>query len=241
MAASETIHQKDTLPLWKALIQDNAPITLRPLDQSHAWTATASDVRTRKRKLYLVIENLPPLRSTLVDTPDSRLGLEFTDRNNVPHRCEVDGFRLNRKDIWLQIPATIERYQRRKIFRLEAPSGSELSLNIKGIDCSLLLIDVSISGALGLMTHLSSKPDSPILGRQGQTIADAVLIFPTHSGPERILISECTIRRLETHAVTGKMQYALEFTAIDECNEELLTKMIYKFQREYLRRRRKTR
>lgn len=241
MAASETIRREDTLPLWKSLKQDKTPLTLRPLDESRHWSAVAIDLRTRRRSLYLVIADNQALRSTLIDSPEIELSMAFTDRNNVPHACEIRRHRLTKSDIWLEIPETIERYQRRKIFRLEAPSGSELKLNIGGEAHSLLLIDVSINGALGLLSHLKPALEIPAPGRQGETIENAVLIFQTKSGPRRVHIAECTIRRLEPHDATGKMQYALEFTAIDEKNEQLLTKMIYEFQREYLRRRHRNR
>ena len=241
MAASEKIRREDTLSLWKTLKQDKTPITLSPPDESTRWSVIASDVRTKRRRLYLVINDHQSLRTELKDSPDMHLSMSFTDRNNVPHSCHITHVRLTRSDIWLEIPDTIESYQRRKIFRLEAPSGSELSLNIGGKDYSLLLIDVSINGALGLMSHMKLQPETPTLGQQGETIADAVLVFQTSSGPQRVHIAECTIRRLEPHEATGRMQYALEFTAIDDDNEQLLTKMIYDFQREYLRRRRQTR
>ena len=241
MATSEKIRREDTLSLWKTLKQDKTPITLSLLDKSAQWSVTANDVRTKRRRLYLVMDDNQSLRSELKDSPDLRLSMSFTDRNNVPHRCDISSCRLNRSGIWLEIPETIERYQRRKIFRIEAPSGSELSLNIGGKDYSLLLIDVSINGALGLMSHMKSWSDAPALGQQGETLADAVLVFKTRSGPQRVHIAECTIRRLEPHEATGKMQYGLEFTAIDEDNEQLLTKMIYEFQREYLRRRHRNR
>ena len=241
MPGSETIQRENTLALWKALKQDNAALRLRSAGESGSWQAVVVDVRTRKRKLYLIVKPSEQLCAALTGSTEARLLLEFTDRNKVPYSCEIDDFKLTESDIWLAIPETIERHQRRKIFRLEAPSGSELSLNIKGVDCTLLLIDVSINGALGLMSHLNPRGERSILGQQGQTIPDAVLIFPSCTGTRRILISECTIRRLEPHATTGKMQYALEFTAIDENNEQLLTKLIYEYQREYLRRRRKTR
>jgi hypothetical protein len=223
------------------LKQDKTPLTLRPLDESHQWSVVATDLRTRRRSLYLVIADNESLRSTLKDFPDIELSLAFTDRNNVPHTCDIDRHRLTKSDIWLEIPETIERYQRRKIFRLEAPSGSELNLTIEGETYSLLLIDVSINGALGLVSHLKPALEAPPPGRLGETIENAVLIFQTKTGPRRVHIAECTIRRLEPHVATGKMQYALEFTAIDEENEQLLTKMIYEFQRDYLRRRHRNR
>lgn len=241
MAGSETIRREDTLSIWKALKHDNAPLTLSPLEGVGRWTAVVSDIRTKRRKLYLVIRDSDALRSALRDSPDMRMALAFTDRNSVPHSCEIHHHKLTKSDIWLELPETIERHQRRRIFRLEAPSGSELNLNIGGEDYSLLLIDVSINGALGLLSHIKPQPDASALARQGETISNAVLVFQTKSGPQRIQIAECTVRRLEPHQASGKMQYGLEFTAIDEENEQQLTEMIYEFQREYLRRRRQNR
>ena len=241
MAAAEKIRREDSLPLWKTLKQDKTPVFLSRMDETAQWSVVAGDVRAKRRRLYLIIADNHDLRSVLRNSPDIRLFMSFTDRNNVPHSCHISHHRLAKSEIWLEIPETIERYQRRKIFRLEAPSGSELSLNIGDEDYSLLLIDVSINGALGLMSHMKPGSETPVLGRQGETIADAVLVFQTKSGPQRVHIAECTIRRLEPHEATGKMQYALEFTAIDDDNEQLLTKIIYECQREYLRRRHRNR
>jgi c-di-GMP-binding flagellar brake protein YcgR len=241
MTASETIPREESLALLKSLIQDRTPLILKAPDGSRQWQLLAREIRTRRRRRYLVVEDNEALRSALADTAWGKMTVSFTDRNNVPHTCEIEHHRLAKMTIWLEIPETIERHQRRKIFRLEAPSGSELHLNIGGKEHSLLLIDVSISGALGIMSHLKAGPETAMPGCRGETIPDAVLLFQTKAGPQRIHIAECTIRRLEPHHTTGKMQYALEFTTIDEENEQLLTKMIYEFQRKYLRRRRMTR
>jgi hypothetical protein len=241
MTASETISREDSLSLWKSLTQDQAPLILKAPDGARQWQLLARDIRTRRRRRYLVVEDNETLRSALKDADAGKMTLSFTDRNNVPHTCEIQDHRLTKIDIWLELPDTIERHQRRKIFRLEAPSGSELHLNIGGKERSLLLIDVSINGALGILSHLKAGPEAAMPVCRGETIPDAVLLFQTQAGPQRIHIAECTIRRLEPHDTTGKMQYALEFTTIDEENEQLLTKMIYEFQREYLRRRRMAR
>jgi c-di-GMP-binding flagellar brake protein YcgR len=241
MTASETIPREESLALLKSLIQDRTPLILKTPGGSRQWQLLAREIRTRRRRRYLVVEDNEALRSALADTARGKMTLSFTDRNNVPHTCEIEHHRSAKMAIWLEIPETIERHQRRKIFRLEAPSGSELHLNIGGKKHSLLLVDVSISGALGIMSHLKAGPETAMPGFRGETIPDAVLLFQTKAGPQRIHIAECTIRRQEPHHTTGKMQYALEFTTIDEENEQLLTKMIYEFQREYLRRRRMTR
>jgi c-di-GMP-binding flagellar brake protein YcgR len=241
MTAPETIPREDSLSLLKSLARDRTPLTLKASDGSRQWQLVAGEIRTRRRRRYLIVEDSEALRSALSDDAASPMTLGFTDRNHVPHTCEIQHHRLTKTDIWLEIPETIERHQRRRIFRLEAPSGSELHLNIGGEAHSLLLIDVSINGALGIMSHLRADPNAAPPGCLGQTIPDAVLLFQTKAGPQRIHIAECTIRRLEPHETTGKMQYALEFTTIDEENEQLLTKMVYEFQREYLRRRRMAR
>jgi c-di-GMP-binding flagellar brake protein YcgR len=241
MTASETITREDSLALWKSLTQDKTPLILKTPDGARQWQLLAREIRTRRRRRYLVVEDNETLRSALKDAAGDKMTLAFTDRNNVPHTCDIQHHRLAKMAIWLEMPETIERHQRRRIFRLEAPSGSELHLNIGGKEHSLLLIDVSINGALGIMSHLNTGPETGMPGCRGETIPDAVLLFRTKAGPQRIHIAECAIRRLEPHETTGKMQYALEFTTIDEENEQLLTKMIYEFQREYLRRRRMTR
>jgi len=238
MAPVEIIPIEKTAVLWQALKQDGALVKLSDPDSGDTWRAVVNDVRIHRGRTILILEEAALLRAVLTEHPGTRLLLTFTDRNHVPHTCEVVDHQLRDTQIGLMLPPVVTRHQRRKIFRLEAPSGAELELRMEKQSCRLLLLDVSIGGALGLLAAAQSDAVAGLLGENGRTIADAYLIFPNPTGRQRIRIAECAIRRQSIHRPSGKIQFAVEFNTLDGAEAQRLTELIYEYQRTYLRRRR---
>ena len=63
------------------------------------------------------------------------------------------------------------------------------------------------------------------------------LNFPAENEGIRVTIKRAEIKRLRRYPQSNRYEYALEFQEIDSSNKKRLNEQIYRFQREFLRRR----
>jgi c-di-GMP-binding flagellar brake protein YcgR len=63
------------------------------------------------------------------------------------------------------------------------------------------------------------------------------VIFPSKDEDLTVYIKEAMVKRVEKDIYQGRFNYALQFTDIEKKDSDLLQKLIYRFQREYLRKR----
>ena len=63
------------------------------------------------------------------------------------------------------------------------------------------------------------------------------LNFPSANDRIRVTVKRAEIKRLKRNPLTGRYEYALEFQEIDSLNRRKLNEQIYRFQREFLRKR----
>ena len=142
--------------------------------------------------------------------------------------------------IRIRLPEFVHRYQRRKLFRLEAPNGTQLFFKIKDIRYKLLVINISLGGTLGVIVSLTKQMEQELKPYTSKKLENAELLFPCveHQEAEAIVnIKKCQINRHERNTATGKFQCAVEFKEISEAELKKLTDLFYKWQRDYLRKR----
>jgi c-di-GMP-binding flagellar brake protein YcgR len=67
------------------------------------------------------------------------------------------------------------------------------------------------------------------------------LVFPAKNQQEQgsvVKIKRCRFKRQEINPLTQKFECAMQFKEIDEHEQKKLTQLFYRWQREYLRKRR---
>ena len=174
-------------------------------------------------------------------TDQSRLRFEFADIENIKYVFETNTWELSREMIWVKLPEFVHRYQRRKLFRLEAPHGTRLYFNVNDIRYKLLVINVSLGGTLGVLVSLTEQMEQELKPYTSKMLENVELLFPSkdHKKAGSIVnIKHCQIRRQERNPVTNKFECAIEFKEISEAEQKKLTDLFYKWQRDYLRKRR---
>jgi len=142
--------------------------------------------------------------------------------------------------IWVRFPEYVHRYQRRKLFRLEAPNGTRLYFKVNDIRYKLLVINVSLGGTFGVLVSSTKQMGQELKLHKSKTLNDVELLFPSEDRKAAgaiVNIKRCQINRKEINPATNKFEYALEFIEISEEEMKNLTDLFYKWQREYLRKR----
>ncbi len=139
-------------------------------------------------------------------------------------------------DFWFPLPSEIERIQRRRNFRLQAPMGTTLTLRQLEPPVRLLVLDFSLGGLLCMVESLRSGQEKRRVLFKGRTLNNLELTFDDEE-TTLIRIMRARIVRTGRNPKTNHEQYAFEFIAIDKAEEKRLTEVLYRMQRKILRQR----
>jgi c-di-GMP-binding flagellar brake protein YcgR len=240
MSEIEKIRGGAILKLLTELQQDKTPLKIRWMDDDDEYLTLIADIRKRKRTLYFLLNSQEDFLKTGDVADPSRLRFEFVDKENIKYVFETGAGEFSRGKMWVGFPEFIHRYQRRSLFRLEAPHGTRLYFNVNDVHYKLLVINVSLGGTLGVLVSLTKPMEQELQSYKSKTLKNAELVFPNKNQPEQgsvIKIKRCQIKRQERNPLTQKLECAVEFKQIEEAEQKKLTQLFYSWQRDYLRKR----
>jgi c-di-GMP-binding flagellar brake protein YcgR len=138
---------------------------------------------------------------------------------------------------WFALPHEIERIQRRRNFRIDAPMGTFLTLKQLEPPIKLLVLDFSLGGLLCMVESIRAQKDNHRVLFKGRTLTNLDLCFKDEEGDTAIHIQRARIVRIGRNPNNNYPQYALEFLALDRAEKKRLTGVLYAMQRKILRQR----
>ena len=241
MAEIEKIRGAAILKLLTELHQDKTPLKIRWTDDDGGYSIHIAHIQKRKRTFHFLLNSQDNFLKTWESVNPSRLRFEFVDKENIKYAFETGPGELSRKALWIAFPEVIHRYQRRSLFRLDAPPGTRLFFDINDVRYKLLVINVSLGGTLGVLVSLTKRMEHELTLHKPHILKNVELVFPSKKQIEQdsvVRIKSCQIKRQKRNPVTQKFECAMEFMGIDEDEQKKLTQLFYRWQREYLRRRR---
>ena len=241
MADIEKIQGNALLKLFSELQMNAIPLKMQLLNGDGTLLANIADISKRKNALFFKVDSAEDYRKLSEKTDRSRLRFEFADLANIKYVFETNTWELSREMLWVEIPKFVHRFQRRKLFRLEAPHGTRLFFNVNNIRYKLLVIDVSLGGTLGVLASLTAQMKQELKPYTSKIMENAELLFPSkdHKKPGAIVkIKHYQIVRQDHNPQTNKFECAIEFKEVNEAEQKKLTDLFYKWQRDYLRKRR---
>ena len=241
MAEIEIIRGPVISKLLTELRQNERPLKIRRADADERYCIHITGIRKRKGALHFRISSQQDFLAAWQSAAPSRLQFEFIDKENIKYVFETGPGELARKALWIAFPEFIRRYQRRSLFRLDAPPGTRLFFNIDDARYKLLVINVSLGGTLGVLVSLTEQMEHELTLHNPQTLENVELVFPAKEQKAQdsaVRIRSCRIRRQKRNPLTRKLECAMEFVEMDEEEQRKLTQLFYSWQREYLRRRR---
>ena len=66
---------------------------------------------------------------------------------------------------------------------------------------------------------------------------DLVILFPSEEGAFKVNVKEASVKSVENDILMNHYRYGLQFTYVEKTEKKALRNLIYRFQREFLRRR----
>ena len=195
-------------------------------------------IRSRKGQPRFRIDCPDDFQIVLQSRDCGNLYFEFNGPDKVLYTFETPATPDWQKDeAWFPIPAEVERIQRRRNFRLEAPMGTELILRQFQPPLKLVVLDFSLGGLLCVVESARERIKKNLMLTRGRKLKGLELLFREENVTTKIGIAEATIVRVETNPVTSYRQYAFQFERLEKKEEKSLTKTLYSMQRKLLQQR----
>ena len=241
MANFEEIQGDAILRLFKELQQDKIPLQVKLTDGGYEHLSYLKEIRKRLKSYYFLIEYREDFQKATENLDDWRLRIEFAGKDGIKYVFQTKDSDVSQGLIWMKFPKTVHRYQRRSLFRLEAPHGTRLFFTVGNMRYKLLVINVSLGGTLGVLVSLTREMKQALKLNIPRELENVELVFPSKAKNEDdsiVMINRCQIIRQERNPHTQKFECAMEFKEISEKEQKKLTELFYQWQREYLRKRR---
>lgn len=240
MAEIEKIYKGSLLSLFTELQTQKTPLKMQLPNSDKTHLRYIIDIRKHGQANHFMVKLTEADLDLDEEGGRSSLQFEFVDSKDMKYAFETDSWELANNQIWVRFPEFVRRFQRRKLYRLEAPHGTRLYFKVNDIRYKLLVINVSLGGTLGVLVSLTKQMENELKGFETKMLEDVELVFPAESRKHAgsiVKIKRCQIIRQERNSVTGKFECAFEFKDMSELQQKNLTDLFYKWQRKYLRRR----
>ena len=194
---------------------------------------------TRKRfnKQYFLLDIPNGFQEAAGNKEEWRITYAFTGKDQIQYTFTSTGGEVYRNQLCIRFPEVINRNQRRKNFRLEAPEGTVVKILIAGQEFQEKVFDVSLGGALIALRCLADECQGELPFQVGDFIEDLRLILPDDPAEIQIDIKKAEVMRLDDTDPMAKTCCGLKFIEIDKHQAEVLTQYIYQSQRQFLKNR----
>ena len=241
MENTELIQGDAVLQLFKDLQQKKTPLKVKLANGDYEHLSHLKKIRKRLRNNYFLIEYDQDFLAAAENLEELDLKIEFTGEDGILYAFHTKDSDVSRDMIWLKFPESVNRYQRRSLFRLEAPHGTRLFFEINAIRYKLLVINVSLGGTLGVLVSLTKQMEQELTLKEPLTLENVELVFPSKDAKDdesKVSIKRGQIIRQDRNPQTKKYECAIEFKEIIETEQKKLTELFYQWQRDYLKKRR---
>ena len=192
------------------------------------------DVRVTRENQIFLIDYPQDFKETVAVLDPWTIRFDFKGEDKIPSFFKTSGGVISGRDIWIPFPRFIERKQRRRDFRISSPVGKRLEFLLDSKEHELSVINFSQGGAL-VSTGKGGRNELGI--ETGGRIKNLTLFIPFDKALKRIRVSEAKVRRVDQDSTTKHYRYGLQFTDIEREEKLFLKKIIYRTQRDLLRKR----
>jgi c-di-GMP-binding flagellar brake protein YcgR len=233
---TEILYGKDLLRFFQELEKNKTVIKINLLGHDYERLTMVIGVLNKKPPYHLRIDYPNGFKRAVKDTSTWKIRFEFKGKDRLVYRFRTYGGYISGRDIFIPFPRHIERVQRRRYFRLEAPLGARMVVPRYAKEYEFSLLNLSEGGAL--LGSGKGSPRKPVF-QEGDFLRHMSVLFISEGQQFRIPIQKAMIRRLDRDLLTYRYQYALQFVELGQDERSDLKELIYLFQRDFLKKRQK--
>jgi c-di-GMP-binding flagellar brake protein YcgR len=237
MAEYEKITGSEIQKLFEKLRHQKTRLKVTVVDSDYEHLAPITALVNRKKIPHLVINATEGLTHAAAEFDIYKLHFEFIGKDHIKYTFTTTGEEIDHNRIYVKYPREIQRWQRRELFRLNAPEGAKLRLPLGSVRYELDVIDISIGGTLAALVRTNSHdPEIPPF-TDAQILKDIELVFPSEIMRRPIRIDKAQVKRLKMNSQKTGCEVAFVFYKISKGEQQRLTDLIYRLQRQALRNR----
>lgn len=236
MSDAEIIEGKNLVKFFEELWKKKTVIKMNLLSQSYERLTIIIGILNDKDPFHFIIDYPEGFKKVIQRISKWEMRFEFKGKDRLTYRFRTSGGYISERDICIPFPPNIERFQRRRSFRLDVPLGARMLIPKNTKQYELTVINVSESGALVAVGRgSSSRP----LFQPGDYLRRITILFPEEDGQIRVPVKKALVKRLEKNSLTLRQQYAIQFMDLEPLERKELKEQLYKVQRDFLRKRQK--
>jgi hypothetical protein len=229
------LYGKDLLRFFQDLKKNKTVIKINLLGHSYERLTMVIGVMSDGISSHFQIDYPKGFQEAIRRASSWKIRFEFKANDKLVYRFRTLGGYLFERNIFIPFPPHIERVQRRRYFRVEAPLGTQMIIP-QETRATFILLNISEGGALIRPgDEFSRRP----LFQKGDFLRDIVIRYDRDGEPSTISLEKAIVQRLERDLLTRRHQYALRFMELGKDVRNNLKELIYFFQRDYLQKRQK--
>ena len=223
--------------IFRELIRDKTFIRILLMEGDYQQLTLMTGIRKKLRKPVFQLAYPQGFKEAVAGLSNWKAEIEFTGNDNLKYSFIASSGQILQDEIRFPFPRSIQRHQRRKHFRLEAPDGTTLAFNVKANVCKEKVIDISLGGAMIALVYPGENDPNGLPFTIGDVLQDVELVFPAETGDHRVDIKKATVVRIEDGRPGPQKYCGLQFIEIEKDQIQTLTDFIYNYQRRVLRKR----
>jgi c-di-GMP-binding flagellar brake protein YcgR len=217
--------------MLQAWIESRRMGKMEILKTPFSWITVLLGIQREGNSGYLRVDHVPNFESMLSRSPSQEVVFEILE-NGILCKFRSRVIRYNPRAIWLELPSSIQRVQRRAYFRVTATSRAEIIFTIAGKEEKVTVRDYSLGGVSFLMgSHQQLHP--------GDEVTDLILTLPQGKAVVSYPIAQAVVRRIEEHFEDRGKLCGLEFLKLEKKTQQKLAQHLFEEQRLLLRQGRK--
>ena len=237
MAESEKIKGAAIPKLFEELLHHKTRLKLTVVDTDDEYFTLITALVNRNKVPHLVIDVPEGLEQAIAEIDPWQFHFEFSGKDHIKYSFRTISGEIDNSRIYVKCPREVERWQRRELFRLNAPKGTKLCLPYDTLRYEMDVIDMSIGGTRAMLVRTSPHDLETPLFDDAQIFKDIELVFPSEIMKQPIRIKTAQLKRLKLNSEKTCYEVAFEFYEINTHEQKRLTELIYRLQRQVLRHR----
>jgi len=227
----EIITGPNLIGMLQAWIDSRRMGKMEVLQTPFSWITILLGIQRERDSDYLLIDPVPNFEGILSRSPHQEVVFEIME-NGILCKFRTRIFRYQPRAIWLELPGSIQRIQRRAYFRITATRRAEIIFRFAGKEEKVKVRDYSLGGVSFLMgSHQQFKP--------GDEVTDIILTLPQGKAMVSYPIDRAVVRRIEEHFETKGRLCGLEFLRLEKTTQQKFARHLFEEQRSLLRQGRK--
>jgi c-di-GMP-binding flagellar brake protein YcgR len=227
----EIITGPNLIGMLQAWIDSRRMGKIEILHTPFSWITILLGIQREGDSEFLLVDSIAHFDSMISHSSRQEVVFEILE-NGILCKFRSRVIRYQAGAIWLELPGSIQRIQRRAYFRIAATSQAEIIFRIAGKEEKVKVKDYSLGGVSFLMeSHQHFKP--------GDEVTDLLLTLPQGKAVVSYPIAQAVVRRIDEHFEDGGRLCGLEFLKLEKKTQQRLAEQLFEEQRSLLRQGRK--